>query len=461
MDVVHTLSREPAMNVEVRPPIAILSVGPHRSDVTAMVDELERQSQPVTFVCLDGAKHEHEGMRADVIQFPSLSLAILSSVALRLTRDPLRILRCLRLLTPSSLRHLPAAIHLARVLPGRGIADVRAFDPVASRVASVVRRLCDTARPDLAELPVDWSRLNAHRIGVRWFSRRINCIAAELSIDGDDRRVIVKRQRPDAMRSAADRAGHEYRVLRSLAETIVNEVLTVPRVLLFDEEAAILVMERAEGARFDTMFGVAAEDHGMIEQLADGVRGAGRWLAAMQTATRRSADGSALLAEVVATAVDDAAKMAARDRAVARQHRRIVHSLRTLEHGLRRRPMIVAGHHGDYWPGNVFFDGQRVTVIDFEGFRDGLWLEDIAYFLIRSDMLRRRFRLPLPDLEKQFFEGYAPGQQPDLEALRLFNLTKGLRTLANGTGDDLPLPQRIWTRRSIRTAVFDAMRDQP
>ncbi|HEU4522402.1 MAG TPA: hypothetical protein VFT12_10385, partial [Thermoanaerobaculia bacterium] len=99
-------------------------------------------------------------------------------------------------------------------------------------------------------------------------------------------------------------------------------------------------------------------------------------------------------------------------------------------------------------------------VIDFEGFRDGLWLEDVAYFLIRSDMLRRRFGLPFPDLGQQFFETYAPGEKPDREALRLFTLTKGLRTLANGTGDDLPLPQRIWTRRSIRKAVFAAMRDR-
>jgi hypothetical protein len=93
-----------------------------------------------------------------------------------------------------------------------------------------------------------------------------------------------------------------------------------------------------------------------------------------------------------------------------------------------------------------------VTVIDFEGYREGLPLEDAAYFLIRAELLARRFRVRTQGLTDAFFRGY--GSTPDAGALRLFTMTKGLRTLANNTGGNLPLPQRLWTRRTVRNAVL-------
>ncbi|HVS33092.1 MAG TPA: phosphotransferase [Thermoanaerobaculia bacterium] len=469
MAVVRPAVGEPAVNgsglrtadVEVRLPVAILSAGPHRPDVAARAEELERQGQPVMLVCLDGARHEHEHTRADVLHLPLLSGGILSSVAARLTRNPGRVLRMvMRLLgAPSALLRFPVAVHLARVLPQRGIADLQSSDPMAARLASVVRQLGELTPPDFAALPVDWTRLGARRIGVRWFTQRINSIVAEVSLDGD-RRVIVKRQRTHAGGTAADRWAHEYRVLSSLAEAMGDGLLTVPRVLLFDEEAATLVMERAPGTALDALFAAAAADQDRMERLAEGIRGAGAWLAAMQAATPGNRDGRALLAELAASAIEDTAKLAARDPAIRRHQRSIVHNLQSLERRLSGGPLTVAGHHDDYWPGNIFFDGSRVAAIDFESFRDGLPLEDAAYFLIRSDMLRRRFRLRLPNLAQRFFEGYCPGQQPDPEALRLFTLTKGLRSLARGVGEDLPMPQRIWTRRTIRAAVLSAIGDR-
>lgn len=461
----RTLTRS---DVEVRTPVAILSAGPHRPEVTTMVDDLERQGQPVTLVCLDNSRHEHEATRADLLHVPLLSAAVLSSLIVRLIKDPGHIVRVfIRLLVVmaaprvalAALLRLPVAIHLARILPRRGLTDLQPFDPVASKVAFVIRNLSDSTPPDLSELPVEWSRLRASRVSVRWFSRRINCIAAEVSVDDDSRRLIVKRQRGDAVRSEVDRALHEYRVLGSLAEMIDDTTLTVPRVLLFNESAATLVMERAQGKTLDTFFAATAANAATVDRLADGIRGAGAWLAAMQMATRREADGTVLLGELVATAIADAEMMAATTRSLRWHHRRIVQRLRILERRVSRRLLTVTGHHGDYWPGNIFIDGRRITVIDFEGFRDGVPLEDVAYFLIRCEMLRRRFRLPYPNVLHWFLEGYSDGQQPDAEALELFTLTKGLRTLANGTGLELPMPQRIYTRSLIRKAVLGAMRD--
>lgn len=455
MDVPRPVVRDCAVTVEIRAPLAIISAGPHRAEITAAIDDVERQGQPITLVCLDRSPHDHDQTRADVLHFPLLSAGILSSFILRIVREPVRVLgSIMRLLAAPAPFRLAAAVHVARVLSARGIVDVQGVDPISSRIASVVRQLCDQTPPDLSQLPVEWSRLSAGRIGFRWFSRRINSIAAEVSLDGDKQRVIVKRRRmADEVRSAVDQPAHEYRTLSALAEAM-DDALTVPRVLLFDEQAATLVMERAPGAALDTIFATAAADHALIGYLAEGIRRAGAWLRAMQTATRRNAGGGALLAEVVSAAVEHAAKVAKTDRVIARHRRRIVQRLETLERSLRERPLTVAGHHGDYWPGNVFFDGRRVTVIDLESFRDGLWLEDAAYFLIRSDMLRRRFRLPLANLTDWFFEGYSPAVEPDADALQLFTLTKGLWTLATGVGEDLPMPQRVWTRRTIRKAVL-------
>ncbi|HVS30068.1 MAG TPA: phosphotransferase [Thermoanaerobaculia bacterium] len=451
MDV-RPFIHEPAMSVEIRTAVALISNGPHHGDVSARIDELEREGQPVLLVCRDSRAHEHEATRADVLHPSLLSAAAAKSFVRALARHPRRILR----LMVWKLHRVPAAVHLAGILSRRGITDVQGVDPVGTSLARLVTEVSDAVPPDLGELPVEWSRLNARRVGIRWYSRRINSIVAEVSIDDGRERFVVKRQRTHAGGSAGERWARESRILRSLAEAMNDEVLTVPRILLAGEADAILVMEKARGTSIELLFAEAAADRAMMSRLADAVRGAGAWLAAMQLATRRSADGRELLAGLVTTAAEDADRLAARDRTIRRHRRAIEQTLASLQREVSSRTLIVTGQHDDYWPGNVFFDGRRVTVIDFESFRDGLWLEDAAWFLIRSDMLRRRFRLRFPDLAVRFFEGFS-GSRPDPVALHLFTLTRGLRALARGVGDDLPIPQRIWTRRTIRNCVLRAL----
>lgn len=397
----------------VRAPIAVISSA-HRAEVAAMVEELERGGQAVTLVCLDRSRHEHGATRADVMHVPLLSPPIVSSVVHRPWA-----------LRPALHVYAAAAVHLARVLPGRGIAEVRGVDRIGKRIAAMVQ----VTPPELSALPFE--SLGASLVGVRWITSRINSTAAEATLDGD-RRVIVKRQ--DAVR-----AGHEYQMLRAIAAVMHG----VPRVLLFDGQS--IVMERASGTTLEELSRERAP------HLGDGIHAAGAWLAAMQRATLLPGDGGAIVAEVTEEAIGDAAKLARVERVFARNQRRIVEALQLLQKSVT--PFTICGHHGDYFPGNVFFDGERVTVIDFEGFRDGHPLEDAAYFALRTEMLRRRFRLS-PGLVERFFEGY--GQQVDDAALRLFTMSKGMRTLANGLGYDQPLPQRIWARRTIAKMVLDA-----
>lgn len=437
--------------LQVLLPIAIVSAGVPRPDLLVQIEDLERNGQAVTLVCLAGEPHERETTSADVLHPGRLSPAVASSFAVRLLRDPSSLLSEAR-----TLSRLPVAAHLARILPGRGVVDVRGADARSARVADAVKHLGAWSHPDAASLGLDWSRLGARRVAIRWLTHRINSITAEASLD-DGRRVIVKRQQPHPVLSPQQRAADEHGSLRAVAATMMDEQLRVPRVLLFDPEAAVIVMEPAEGTILETMFGEARRGGASLERLAAGLRGAGRWLAAMQGVTAQAEDGGALLASLVSGAVTDVERVSATDRLVRSHRRRILRAVHTLAARVRDQRAPLAGHHGDYFPGNVFFDGSRVTVIDFEGFRDGFPVEDVAFFLLRCELLLRRFSLP-SSLASEFLRGYARPVEPD--ALRLFTLTKGLRALANGLGLDQPLPQRIWARRTITRAMLRALRDR-
>jgi tRNA A-37 threonylcarbamoyl transferase component Bud32 len=325
-------------------------------------------------------------------------------------REPLRVLRSLS----------PRAVHLARTLRQRGIAEVRTEEAGLRGAAKVVQSLIGDVRPDTSLLDLDWSPLGVQSIDIRWISTRLDAAVAEVVLDGT-RDAIVKQHRTEPV---VERARHEAATLAKLPN--------VPRVLLFDERRATIVMERAPGVSLDRLF-ARAEPHRLLPALER----AGVWLREMQNATRRDS-GPAILDEVLATARKDAkgdAKL-----------------LRALDRKVGEQPVV--GHHGDFWPGNLFIDGDRVTVIDFEGFRDGLPLEDVAYFLIRVELLARRFRVRIRGLDEAFLRGYG---DVDRDALRLFTITKGLRTLANDTGGNLPLPQRLWMRRVIRGAIRRAI----
>jgi hypothetical protein len=435
--------------VEIRTAIAAISARPYGPDVARRVDELEQAGQPVTLVCLDTTPHAHTD-HADVIHLPLMSAAIAASVVNGLMRNGSNALRVIARLTTRT----PSMFHLAQLLARRGITHVQALDPAAARVSRDVMKLVDATPPDLGELPVDWSKLNADRVGVRWFTQRINSIVAEVSIG--ERRLIVKRQRSHAAGTAADRFAHETAVLAALSAAMPVGRLTTPQVLLADAETAMTIMERARGTSLDLLLAAARRPRAMSAAV-EGVRGAGEWLAAMQNATRRGGDGAPLVDTLVAQAVSDVAKLAAEDRLLSGLQTRIVERLETLRRHVAASPVPVVGHHDDYWPGNIFCDGVHVTVIDFESFRDGLPYEDVAYFLIRAGLIVRRFGLDLPDLERRFFDGWLPGREPDRASLQLFKLTKGLRSLAHGIGDDLPLPQRWWTRRTIRQLVVEAL----
>ena len=271
---------------------------------------------------------------------------------------------------------------------------------------------------------LNWSRLGTQAVGVRRVHEHADAFVAEVTIsDGVNRKdVIVRRPRAaaDGSESALDRARAEFEVLSTLRQSMSAEsleatrtnVFTVPRLLMFDEPNAAIVTERADGRSLAAT--LTARD----------VYKAGTWLRLMQSQTRGDEDGRHVLTAVLLLAQRDLDLAAAGDRAILRQRETILERLRVLESSVAAGPLPVVGHHGNFVPRNVFIGDRRVDVLDFACYREGLPLEDVAEMLLH---LRR------DDLRSSFLNGY--GGTRDLDSVKLFTVTRALRTLAHGGAD--------------------------
>jgi colanic acid/amylovoran biosynthesis glycosyltransferase len=298
------------------------------------------------------------------------------------------------------------------------------------------------AQPSTAERvrSLNWSRLGTIAVGLRRVHERPDSFVAEVAIsDGVNRKdVIVRRPRASADNgeTASDRARAEFEILSTLRQSMGPENLdetlstafTVPRLLMFDEPNAALVVERADGRSLGS--GLSAS----------GMRKAGMWLRHMQARTRGDDEGRHVLTAILILARRDLDLAAAGDRLIARHRNAILDRMRTLESRLSEKRLPVAGQHGNFIPDNIFLGERRVDVLDFGCYREGLLLEDVAEMLLH---------VPQPELRKAFLDGY--GGTIDDDALRLFTLTKAVRILARG-GSNRSRRQRL--RRIILRALM-------
>lgn len=269
--------------------------------------------------------------------------------------------------------------------------------------------------------------------------------------------VIIKQHRVEAdpTRSPGVRARHEFETLTRLRE-VLPEAFTVPRAMELAEADGTLTMQRAPGTPLDQSIREHKRDRDAVESLAGDLRRTGAWLRTMQEATRDLVDAAhpadpatnarAVLAAQTALAIRDAEMVLG-----GRLQRRVVARIRELQSRVAQQVLTTCGHHGDYWPGNVFVDPARVTVIDFEGYRRGLPLEDVAYFLIELELLLPRQQRILPALRVAFLDGYGGVDRP--EALALFTLTKTLRLMALGGFAKHRILVALWIRFTLRRIV--------
>jgi aminoglycoside phosphotransferase (APT) family kinase protein len=124
-----------------------------------------------------------------------------------------------------------------------------------------------------------------------------------------------------------------------------------------------------------------------------------------------------------------------------------------------RDPSSAVLHHGDFGPGNVLVSGDRIQVIDFEGWRPGLPYEDVAYFAIQLELF---FQYPLlhgrgHQAVAAFLEGYLSGKPMDSHAYVLARKSKALQILARGSS---MRPVNMAGRRR-RSALRRILADRP
>ncbi|HVG06718.1 MAG TPA: glycosyltransferase [Thermoanaerobaculia bacterium] len=329
----------------------------------------------------------------------------------------------------AALKRLIEEPGLGRDLGERGREKVEREFRLDVNVADLLAEIESHTGSSDAEAEALLARAGLTGAGVRRIHRRMDSLVIEALAPGPQDVVVkVQRSRPGESRPPRERARHEHEVLDLLHRLFAsNPGFSVPRPLGLLEDEAAVVMERCSGSGLDEVIRRERSASGPEwEALAVALRRAGRWLRLFQGHTRSEGDAGpeALLARASA------------DLAACRRTMRLPRGLEArLERlGGRIGPAHLVGHHGDFWPGNLYVDQKCVQAIDFEGFREGLPCEDAAYFLVH---LQPFFAWPgLRGRGEQaaaaFLEGWLDGDALDQAALDLCLLAKALQVLAQG-----------------------------
>lgn len=360
----------------------------------------------------------------------------------------------------SAVRRLLADPDVRCAMGRRGRETVERRFRLAACVEELLGRIDAHNAPVPAELSERlaasrWEGFSGAAVGVRRIYERPESLVAELLVsDGNRAADVVFKIQKALPGPPSQRARREYEALSLLAGRPGADGRTgVPRPLHLDEPGAAIVMERARGTPLDDLIRAARGDPGSRTALRTAMRCTGRWLRSFQQRTEGAADGGSALEAMVAGARRDlessvggglsprsAALIGARLESAAARAR-------------AARPRLV-GHHGDFWPGNIYVDvdDEMVQVIDFEGFRDGLPYEDACYFLVQ---LRLFHAYPMLGAEHAalaaaFLDGYLAGAAFDEASAEVCRTAKALHVLARSEG---PLSSGLrgwWRRKTLR-----------
>lgn len=430
--------------VRIETGVAVLVDGAVDENLQRELDALERACRPVRIVRL-----------SDELRWPD----VLASNFIALARRPIQTLLSYASALPHPLAKM-RAIHLDSTLSG---VPVHGYAGSAGgHIARLLTRPTEeqqAARDQILEL--DWASLGATALGIQRLHVRPGSVIAELVMWCGAQRseVVVKIQppAPDDPRPANESARIEYETLGSLRAnmTVQRDDITfsVPRPLLLDEPRFAVVMERAPGTPLDALIR-SARRGGDTRTLDEPMRLAGEWLRHMQNATRANTDARALLRTLVAAGEEELASIAAADTEVRAQRERITRHLHALEARVAAAPMIVAGHHEDYWPGNVFIGERSVEVIDFEGSREGFPLEDAVYLISYLELMPFFAAKHRDRLRAAFLEGLLDGAPLDETAYELFHLLNTLRGLSRNVAGDARGFRARHVRRELRRILL-------
>ncbi|MBW3565123.1 MAG: glycosyltransferase [Acidobacteria bacterium] len=353
----------------------------------------------------------------------------------------------------NALRRLIADPELRRRLSEKGREKVVAEFDLRDVVSRLIPKL-DSVNPPVDEIrsvpdvgrSVSWGLR-------RGLGRHDSHVFEAMAGDGSGvEEIILKRHvtRPGESRPAEARFLHELRVLQDLArhfEPIQEDDFRpgVPKVIGSHAASVTLAMERAgEQTVEDSIRSARRREPGAVNALGKQMEAVGRWLAHFQTF--ETADGNAALEHQIREARDLLGRVGRRSLS-RRQQWRLEERIDSLDTQLTKTGRVAVSHHGDFWPGNVFFSGDAVRVIDFEGYGFALPSRDVVWFLLHTG-LYLAFRAPrMYEMSRsRFLEGYRHAIDPG--ELELSRITAALQMLDK---DDTALS---WLQRRARMSFL-------
>ncbi|MFQ5789064.1 MAG: glycosyltransferase [Acidobacteriota bacterium] len=425
-------------------PSVIHSTG-QMEGIPVVLMEAMAAAKPVVASSLSGVGELVEDQVTGILAEPGDAEALAAAI-LRIESQPLR----------------------ARFMGERGRRKVlngfRVEDTV-SRLVSLIDRFGASVPKDDAEL-IGRSAFKGFRdrtVGIRRIRDGSDSRVLELAVAGgaqiQELVYKVHKSRPGESRPATERARREFELLGHLARGFAsrpradNYRFGVPRPLHLDEDAAAVVLEACPGVRFDSLLKkdrLSLDPH-RLAALESFAEGCGQWLRVFQAQTLCRGDGTAALDALLERAGNDLDRC--ESRILGPGHaRHIRERLTALREQIHPSSLALCGHHGDFWPGNIYVHEEAVRVMDFEGFREGLDLEDVAYYLVHLELVfshplaRRLLRPRLRRLCRAFLKGYLAGRSLDGSLYALTRVAAALQTLARP-------PRGRWSARWGRRAL--------
>lgn len=256
------------------------------------------------------------------------------------------------------------------------------------------------------------------RVHQRVYSRVVDCVTHHAN--GQQHRVMVKIYEPIGAATQASLAkliSDDFDITTHLHRHFIsNPRFQVPTPLFHSPEDMVIVTEHMPGTQLQEKLIAKAGWYPSQTTLRDlelNCRSCGEWLRAFQGATLGSVAGGldldrmrSMIAVRLDWLVDD------RHIPIDRKKGDLILAYFDREvRSLQPADLTVASVHGDFFPGNVLVEEDRVVGLDFAMCRMGSIAADPSYFMFQLETLtyKPKFRRrTIRKLQHAFLQGYGP-----------------------------------------------------
>lgn len=252
----------------------------------------------------------------------------------------------------------------------------------------------------------------------RIYSRVLDCDIRHAN--GRQHRVMVKIYEPigaSTKASLAKTVSDDFDITTRLHRHFIsNPRFQVPTPLFHSPQDMVIVTEHMPGTQLQEKLIAQAgwfPDKQTIRDLELNCRSCGEWLREFQKATLDGVAGGLdldIMREMIAMRLD----WLVDDRNIpinAEKRTRILDHFDREVASLKPADLSVSSVHGDYFPGNVLVEENRVVGLDFAMCRIGSTFADPSYFMFQLETLtyKPKYRRDLiRKLQHAFLQGYNP-----------------------------------------------------